>query len=179
MLSKRDNYNLKKRRVRTNLKINLNMHHTQVPFGLKNTKQSKYAVEVDELGWCNYMMFYRRRCVFYRVWLSSKTFINAAFLTHAKNFDPRYPRKIFMDSCYPRYPCQNLTHATHAPRNPRHPRYLADSLWRPLIVIILSNTLVSTGMLQSLYEIEKWENAEKNKKQTKKAKTKTDRFCQN
>ena len=38
MLSKRDNHNLKKRQGRTNLKINLEMHHTQASFGLKKHK---------------------------------------------------------------------------------------------------------------------------------------------
>ena len=39
------------------------MHHTQVSFGLKKC-EIKYAVELDEFGWYNYIMLYRRRSVF-------------------------------------------------------------------------------------------------------------------
>ena len=42
------------------------MHHTQVSSGLKK-HEIKYAVELDEFGWYNHIMFYRRRSVFCRV----------------------------------------------------------------------------------------------------------------
>ena len=60
-----------------------NASHKDVIWIKKNTKQSKYAVELDEFSWYNYIIFYRRRTVFCRLWLNSKTFTYTAFLIHA------------------------------------------------------------------------------------------------
>ena len=44
MLSKRDNHNLKKKRGKTNLRINLNIHHTQVSFIWIRETQNKLSM---------------------------------------------------------------------------------------------------------------------------------------
>ena len=110
---------------------------------IKNTKRSTYDLELDEFGWYKYIMFHRRRSIFCRVWLNSKTFTHAALLTHAnhathaKTWTHGTHAKILWTHA------TNVTHAkilwtnaTHAkiwptlstlPTNPRHPRDLADS----------------------------------------------------
>ena len=109
--------------------------------------ESKYAVELDEFGWYNYIMFYRRRSVFCRVWLNSKTFTHTDFLTHANHATNA---KILTHATHAQLSWTHAvhtkisTHATHAkilwthakiwptplmhPRYPRHPRDLADLL---------------------------------------------------
>ena len=94
-------------------------------------------------------MFYRRRSVFCRVWLNSKTFNHAAFLTHANHAihakmstHATHAKilwthaKISTHSTHVTHAKILRTHATHAthakiwptPRtHARHPRYLADS----------------------------------------------------
>ena len=132
MLSKRDNHNLKKR-TRENKFENKSMHHAKVSFGLKK-HEITYASELDEFGWYNYIMFYRRRSVFCRLWLNSKTFTYTAFLTHANHathakisttlptpkFQPTPPTSP-TPKCYgptlPTIPTPKFdprTHATHA-----------------------------------------------------------------
>ena len=92
----------------------------------------------DEFGWCNYIMFYRRRSAFCRVWINSKTFTHAVFLTHANHathvkmlwtnatdakistYATRVTHaKILWTTRYPLHPRQNLSHATHEPTQPR------------------------------------------------------------
>ena len=91
-------------------------------------------------------MFYRRRSVFFRVWLNSKTFNHAAFLTHANHAihakmstHATHAKilwthaKISTHATHAKILRTHATHATHAkiwptPRtHARHPRYLADS----------------------------------------------------
>ena len=120
------------------------MHHTQVLFEKKH--EIKYAVELDEFGWYNYTMYYRRGSVFCRVWLNSKTFTHAIFLTHgnhathAKILTHATHVKILWTHdthathvTHAKMLWTHATHATHAkvwpmpPTLPRHPRDLADS----------------------------------------------------
>ena len=140
MLSTRDNRSFKKRRGRINLKINLKMHHTQVSFRLKNTKSIKYAVELNEFSWCYYIMFYGRHSVIW-VWLNSKTFPHASFLTHAKVsthathakilWAHATDTKISTDATYVTHAKVLWTYNTHAthekiwPTPPTHLRYYA------------------------------------------------------
>ena len=100
-------------------------------------------------------MFYRRRSVFYRVWLNSKTFTHTAFLTNANHatyakisthathakilWTHATHAKISVHATHITYAKILWTHATQAPgaqiwpTPPTHPRYpchsrdLADS----------------------------------------------------
>ena len=89
-------------------------------------------------------MFYRRRSVYCRVWLNSKTFTHITFLTHANHAThakisthATHAKILWTHATHAKIARQNFmahaTHATHAkiwptpPTNPRHPRDLADS----------------------------------------------------
>ena len=134
MLSKRYKHNFFKKTMKNKSEKNpLKMHYTQVSFGLKK-HEIKYAVELDEFGWYNYITFYRRRSVFCRVWLNGKTFTHAHFLSHAKIF------------------WTHATHATHAstlPTSPSQPRDLADSV---------RNNMETTLHMNEFKKPEKWRN---------------------
>ena len=76
-------------------------------------------------------MFHRRRSVFCRVWLNSKTFTRAPFLTHAKilwnhGTHAKISTHATTSPTSKFYRPTPPTPPTH-PRYPRHPRDLADS----------------------------------------------------
>ena len=91
-------------------------------------------------------MFYRRRSVYCRVLLNSKTFTHIAFLTHANHAinakistHATHAKILWTHATHAKILWTHVTHATHAkiwptpptlptsPTNPRHPRDLADS----------------------------------------------------
>ena len=124
---------MKKRRWRTNLKINLKMTGF---IWIKNKKRSTYDLELDEFGWYKYIMFHRRRSIFCRVWLNSKTFTHVAFFTHTNHATHAKISTHVTHVTHAKILWTHSTHATHAkiwptppthPSYPRHPRDLADS----------------------------------------------------
>ena len=111
---------IKKKKTRENKFENKskNVSHTGFIWIIKTRNKVSMLQRDDELGWCNYIMFYRRRSAFCTVWINSETFTHAVF-------DPRQPRQNVMD---PRHRRQNFNL-----RHPRHPRqnFMDDTLPTP------------------------------------------------
>ena len=138
---------IKKKKTRENKFENKskNVSHTGFIWIIKTRNKVSMLQRDDELGWCNYIMFYRRRSAFCTVWINSETFTHAVFLTHANHVKMLWTHatdakistyathvthaKILWTTRYPLHPRQNLSHATHEPTHPRypcHPHDLAD-----------------------------------------------------
>ena len=106
-------------------------------------------------------MFYRRCSVFCRVWLNSKTFTHAAFLTHANH--PTHP-KILTHTTHAKILWTYTTHATHAkiwPMPPTHPRtHAKHGTHEPTPTMLFSRLkfqIHAAGFVRLLYLVEKGE----------------------
>ena len=117
-LSKRENHNVNKEK-RKQIWKSKTASHTASIWIKEARNKSGMTKKSCRACWIRlgqlYIIFYRKRSVFYRVWLNSKT------LTHVNG--PTLPTPKFYEPMLPTAPTPSTN-----PRYPHHSRYLADSI---------------------------------------------------